>query len=373
MIYYIESRDTDPSRNLALEQFVFDSLDRKHNYFMLWQNHNAIIVGKHQNTLEEINAAFVKENDIRVVRRLSGGGAVYHDLGNLNFTFITDADKQGIDSWRGFHTSPLGGDNKVCNLSPIPYENNIPSRTADPRSSAGDVDFAVFCEPIRNALLSFGVPVEISGRNDMTVDGKKFSGNAQYIKEGRVMHHGTILYDSDMSVLSRALKPGADKIESKGVKSARSRVTNIRPYMKTDMSVAGFWTALKDFMVDAFGMEELTLGPGQNAAVEALKEKVYSQWSWNYGNSPPHTLRKARRIEGCGKIEILLDLGKEGVINNAAFYGDFFGSREPAELVELLKGRRLEREALKEALLGADISLYFHALDTDAFLALLLE
>jgi lipoate-protein ligase A len=330
VIYYIESRDTDPSRNLALEQFVFDSLDRKHNYFMLWQNHNAIIVGKHQNTLEEINAAFVKENDIRVVRRLSGGGAVYHDLGNLNFTFITDADIQGID-------------------------------------------FAVFCEPIRNALLSFGVPVEISGRNDMTVDGKKFSGNAQYIKEGRVMHHGTILYDSDMSVLSRALKPGADKIESKGVKSARSRVTNIRPYMKTDMSVAGFWTALKDFMVDAFGMEELTLGPGQNTAVEALKEKVYSQWSWNYGNSPPHTLRKARRIEGCGKIEILLDLGKEGVINNAAFYGDFFGSREPAELVELLKGRRLEREALKEALLGADISLYFHALDTDAFLALLLE
>ncbi|MDR1803879.1 MAG: lipoate--protein ligase [Treponema sp.] len=330
MIYYIESRDTDPSRNLALEQFVFDSLDRKHNYFMLWQNHNAIIVGKHQNTLEEINAAFVKENGISVVRRLSGGGAVYHDLGNLNFTFITDAGKQGID-------------------------------------------FAVFCEPIRNALLSFGVPVEISGRNDMTVDGKKFSGNAQYIKEGRVMHHGTILYDSDMSVLSRALKPGADKIESKGVKSARSRVTNIRPYMKTDMSVAGFWTALKDFMVDAFGMEELTLEPEQDAAVEALKENVYSRWSWNYGNSPPYTLRKARRIEGCGRIEILLDLGKEGVINNAAFYGDFFGSREMPELVDLLRGRHLEREALKEALLGVDISLYFHALDTDAFLALLLE
>jgi len=330
VIYYIESRDTDPSRNLALEQFVFDSLDRKHDYFMLWQNHNAIIVGKHQNTLEEINAAFVKENDIRVVRRLSGGGAVYHDLGNLNFTFITDAGTQGID-------------------------------------------FAVFCEPIKNALLSFGVPVEISGRNDMTVDGKKFSGNAQYIKEGRVMHHGTILYDSDMSVLSRALKPGADKIESRGVKSVQSRVTNIRPYMKTGMSVAGFWTALKDFMVSAFKMSELRLSPDQNAAVDVLKENVYSQWSWNYGNSPPHTLRKARRVEGCGKVEILLDLGKEGVINSAAFYGDFFGSRELVELVDLLKGCRLEREALKEALKAADISLYFHALDTDAFLALLLE
>jgi lipoate-protein ligase A len=331
MVYYIESRDTDPSRNLALEQFVFDNLDRKNNYFMLWQNHNAIIVGKHQNTLEEINAAFVKEKGIRVVRRLSGGGAVYHDLGNLNFTFITDADKQG------------------------------------------GIDFAVFCEPIRNALLSLGVPVEISGRNDMTVDGKKFSGNAQYIKEGRVMHHGTILYDSDMGVLSQALKPGVDKIESRGVKSVQSRVTNIRPYMKTDMNVACFWAALKDFMVSAFDMGELTLGLGQNAAVEELKGRVYSQWSWNYGNSPPYTLRKARRIEGCGKIEILLDLGKEGIINNAAFYGDFFGSREPAELGDMLKGRHLEREALKEVLLGADISLYFHALDTDAFLALLLE
>ena len=331
MIYYIESHDTDPRRNLALEQFVFDDLDRSHSYFMLWQNHNSIIVGKHQNTLEEINAAFVKEKGIRVVRRLSGGGAVYHDLGNLNFTFITDADKQG------------------------------------------GIDFAVFCEPIRNALLSLGVPVEISGRNDMIVDGKKFSGNAQYIKEGRVMHHGTILYDSDMGVLSQALKPGVDKIESRGVKSVQSRVTNIRPYMKTDMSVTDFWAALKDFMVSAFDMGELTLGPEQNAAVEELKEKIYSQWSWNYGSSPPYALRKVRRMEGCGKIEILLDLGKEGIINNAAFYGDFFGSREPAELGNLLKGRHLEREELKEVFLGMDISQYFHALDTEAFLALLLE
>jgi lipoate-protein ligase A len=176
-----------------------------------------------------------------------------------------------------------------------------------------------------------------------------------------------------MSVLSRALNPGTDKIESRGVKSVQSRVTNIRPYMKIDMSVTGFRTALKGFMVSAFDMEELTLEPGQNAAVEALKERVYSQWSWNYGGSPPHTLAKARRIEGCGKIEILLDLGKEGVINNAAFYGDFFGNREPAELGELLKGRHLEREELKGALRHTDVSQYFHALDTAVFLSLLLE
>ncbi|MDR2718490.1 MAG: lipoate--protein ligase family protein, partial [Treponema sp.] len=198
MNYYIESRSTDPCRNLALEQFVFDFLDRRHSYFMLWQNHNSIIVGKHQNTLAEINSVFVKAHNISVVRRLSGGGAVYHDPGNLNYTFITDA----------------GTDNTI--------------------------DFAAFCLPVQKALVSFGVPVEITGRNDMTVMGRKFSGNAQYLKHERIMHHGTILYDSCMDTLSQALNLSNDKIESKGIQSVRSRVTNIRPYMKTNMPIEDF-------------------------------------------------------------------------------------------------------------------------------------
>ena len=331
MTFYIESLDTDPRRNLALEQFVFDKLDRAHDYFMLWQNDNAIIVGKHQNTNEEINAAFVKEKDISVVRRLSGGGAVYHDLGNLNFTFITTANQeQGLD-------------------------------------------FSFFCKPVCDALNSFGVPAEISGRNDMTVEGKKFSGNAQYIKEGRVMHHGTILYDSDLSILSLALKPGDEKIESKGIKSIRSRVTNIRSYMKTDVSVADFWAALKHYMFAAFDMQGFVLSPEQNAEVEKLKSEVYSQWNWNYGKSPPYTLRKIRRIEGCGKIEILLDMEREGKIKNIAFFGDFFANRDSSELADILKGRCLKYDDLKQALANIDISRYFHALALETFLALLLE
>jgi len=325
MMYYIENRQTDPYFNLALEQLVFDNLDRKNTYFLLWQNHNSIIVGKHQNTQEEINAAFVKEHGITIVRRLSGGGAVYHDLGNLNYTFITDAGDRG------------------------------------------GIDFSTFCAPIREALLSFGVPVEISGRNDMTIEGKKFSGNAQYLKEGRVMHHGTILYDSDLSVLSRALRPGDDKIESKGIKSVQSRVTNVRPYMKSDMPIGDFWAALSRHISAAFGMAELTLTPEQNSAVEALSEKVYSQWDWNYGRSPPHTLRKTRRVEGCGKIEILLDIGREGKIDGAAFYGDFFGAHDPEGLAETLKGHRVEREELKKALTGVEISAYFHNLNIENF------
>jgi lipoate-protein ligase A len=332
MMYYIESRDTDPYRNLALEQFVFDSLDREHSYFMLWQNHNAIIVGKHQNTLGEINAAFVKEKDITVVRRLSGGGAVYHDMGNLNFTFITDA----ADREKG-------------------------------------MDFSVFCKPIREALRSFGAPVEISGRNDMTIEEKKFSGNAQYVKQNRIMHHGTILYDSDLGILSQALNPEIAKIESKGVKSVRSRVTNIKPYMKADMSVADFWAALKKYMIAAFDMREFTLAPEQDAAVDELREKVYAQWSWNYGNSPPCNMRRARRIEGCGKIEILLDVAEEGIIKTAAFYGDFFGNLDPADLEGRLIGHHLEYEELKAAFADTQIDQYFHALSTEAFLSLLLE
>jgi lipoate-protein ligase A len=331
MIYYIESPNTDPHWNLALEQFVFDKLDREHSYFMLWQNHNAIIVGKYQNTQQEINAAFVKEKDISVVRRLSGGGAVYHDLGNLNFTFITSAEK-----------------NK-------------------------GIDFASFCKPIQEALGSLGVKVDISGRNDMTVDGMKFSGNAQYLKEGRVMHHGTILYDSDMSMISQSLNPGNDKIESKGIKSIRSRVTNIRPFMKDDVPLSSFWDALKKYMSAELNMQDLTLTPAQLAEVDALNEKVYSQWSWNYGSSPAYTLRKVRRIEGCGKIEILLDVAKEGKINNIVFYGDFFGNKDPSELGEKLIGHHFQYDEIKSVINDADVSQFFHALKTEDFLELLFE
>jgi lipoate-protein ligase A len=330
MNYYIESRNADPAYNLALEQFVFDRLDTKHSYFMLWQNHNSIIIGKHQNTAAEINAAFVRERNISVVRRLSGGGAVYHDMGNLNFTFITDA----------------GG---------------------------GGLDFAAFCAPVQNALRSLGVPVDISGRNDMTVEGKKFSGNAQYLKRGRIMHHGTILYDSDLTVLSQALNVTEDKIESKGIKSVRSRVTNIRPYMQTDLPLDGFWAALKAYMFEALDMQEYALSSEETAEVEKLREAVYAQWSWNYGASPPFNLRKNRRIEGCGKIEILIDVEKEGIIRNIAFYGDFFGIADPDELAGKLTGLHLEYGELNGALREIDVSRYFQNFDTEGLISLLLE
>ena len=214
---YINSPRTDPCWNLALEQYVFDSMDRSKSYFMLWQNHNTIVVGKNQNTVEEINSDFVRAHDITVVRRLSGGGAVYHDLGNLNFTFITDADKMD------------------------------------------GIDLHMFCVPIVETLRSFGVQAEISGRNDITVDGKKFSGNSQYVREGRVMHHGTIMFDSDLTTVTQALQVDRDKIQSKGIKSVASRVTNLRPYMPEGTTLDQFRQRLLAYLNAAEPLHSLTL------------------------------------------------------------------------------------------------------------------
>ncbi len=328
-MYYIPSESTDPYYNLALEQYVFDSLDRARGYFMLWQNANSVIVGKHQNTAAEINAAYVKENNIRVARRLSGGGAVYHDLGNLNFTFIT-------------------------------------------ASKGGGFDFAVFCKPIQKALASMGVNAEISGRNDMTIDGKKFSGNAQYIKNGRVMHHGTIMFDTDMSVLSRALNVSADKIEAKGVKSVRARVTNIKPYLNDQgVTVYDFWETLREYMFRENEMERYTLTPGDLAGAERLRREVYSTREWNYGTPPARGIKKERRIEGFGKLEAYVNIDAGGVINDIAFNGDYFGNGDSRELASMLKGRRLEENDLKEALVGVTLENYFAGLTLENFLDVL--
>ncbi len=330
MMYYIPSNETDPYHNLALEQYVFDSLPKEHSYFMLWQNDNSIIIGKHQNTVSEINSAYVAERGIRVARRLSGGGAVYHDMGNLNFTFITDSSCDGFD-------------------------------------------FSMFCRPIQKALAYMGVSVDISGRNDMTIDGKKFSGNAQYIKKGRVMHHGTLMFDTDMSVLAGALNVSADKIESKGIKSVKSRVTNIKPYMR-DQSVTTplFWETLRQYMFRENGMENYALIEADLTDVARLRDEIYSTWDWNYGASPAYSVRKARRIEGCGNIEVFIDVDRQCIIVGAAFYGDYFGNGDSSELAGRLIGRRIEEADLRQALCGVDLCKYFAGMSLDSFIGLLL-
>lgn len=330
MMYYIYSDTTDPYFNLALEQFVFDNLSNEHEYFILWRNDNAIIIGKHQNTAGEINAEYVQKKDIRVVRRLSGGGAVYHDLGNVNFTFITSTNTK-----KAF-------------------------------------DFGTFCRPVMRALATLGVTAEINGRNDMTIDGKKFSGNAQYRKRNRVMHHGTILYDSDLSVLGAALTVPKDKIESKGLKSVQSRVTNVKDYMPVDLGVERFMEEMRDAMFREYAMQPYTLTEADTEKVRHLQRTVYETWEWNYGESPAYSIRKERRVEGCGRLEVHMDVVK-GEITRIAFFGDYFGNADGANLAHTLRGSLLERESLREALAGVSIADYFHNLSLDAFLEIMTE
>lgn len=328
-MWYLESASTDPYYNLALEQVVFDGPGQDEACCMLWQNDNTIVVGKHQNTLQEVNMAYVGEHDVRVARRLSGGGAVYHDLGNVNFTFI--APHQGVE-----------------------------------------MDFSTFCKPVAAALAELGVQAEISGRNDMTIEGKKFSGNSQYVKHGRVMHHGTILYDSDLSVVGQALRVPEDKFTSKGLPSVRSRVTNVRPYVKEDLPTAQFLVRLRQALHKAYRMEPLVLTREQQEEVQRLRDTVYSTWAWNFGASPACQIVKKRRVEGCGQLELHLDV-EQGKLKTLHIYGDFFSLDEPEELAGRLLGCPLEEEALKERLAGVDLGRYFKGMDRDSFCKTLLQ
>ena len=241
---FIDVTTTDPTFNLALEEYVFDALPRDRAWFLLWQNRPSVIIGRHQNTLAEINAPWAREHGIQVVRRLSGGGAVYHDLGNLNFTFIQDAVTTTLD-------------------------------------------LSQFCLPVARALQAMGADAQVNGRNDITIDGKKFSGNAQYLRQGRVMHHGTILFDSDLDTVAQVLQVDPDKIRAKGVPSVRSRTTNLRPYLPPSTTLADFKAMLLAEIFRGQPMEPYQLTPADLEAVQRIQARRYATWDWNYGASPP--------------------------------------------------------------------------------------
>lgn len=329
-IVYIESNSNDPTYNLALEQYVFDEMSKDVSYFWLWQNANTIVVGKHQNTMEEINFSYVKEHDIAVVRRLSGGGAVYHDMGNVNFTFITD----------------VGGLEKL--------------------------NLQVFCMPVIRTLEKIGIHAEVSGRNDITIDGRKFSGNSQYIKGKRVMHHGTLMFDSDLSVVSQALAVSADKYESKGFQSVRSRVTNIRPHAPEPIEMESFKALLKRDMAEGQEVEHYYLTEEEQEHVLEIKQDRYDKWEWNFGASPDYTVSKVARIENVGKLDLHL-LVTGGIIEGYESYGDYFGNGATEELKERLIGCPLREEDIRLRLKGFNLDLCYSKLSVNDFVTLLIR
>jgi lipoate-protein ligase A len=313
-----------PQFNLALEEYVLNHLDPRHPYVIIWQNEPAVIIGRNQNTLAEVNMKFVKEKGIHVVRRLSGGGAVYHDLGNLNFTFIVDGDK-GVVS-----------------------------------------NFEFFTRPVIKALHSLGVQAEFSGRNDITIDGKKFSGNAQYWSKNRLLNHGTILFNSDLAVVQEALNVKTDKLQAKGIKSVRSRVTNIYPYLKTPVTIEEFKEILLKFMQEEQTGPDIALTPEQVTEVERIKAERYARWEWNFGESPECEIVKEQRFAG-GKLELHLNI-REGRISDLQIFGDFFGTLPVRELAERINGRQYREEDVAAALAEVDFTQYFLGISEAEFI-----
>ncbi len=329
-IVYIEVTTTDPAFNLALEEYVFEHMPRDKEYFLTWQNDNAIIIGRHQNTLAEINGEYVRDHGIRVVRRLSGGGAVYHDLGNLNFTFIVDAQP------------------------------------------GQKVDLRKFCQPIADTLGKLGATATVDGRNDILIDGKKISGNAQYVRQGRVMHHGTILFDADTSVLSQALQPDPTKVQSKGVKSVRSRVTNVRPCLERDMTLEEFREALTNSLLQQDGYSRYELTQQDIDAIEEIRRERYSRWEWNYGYCEENALVRKKRIENCGLVEAHISLN-DGLISGITFRGDYFSTLPPEDLAKQLIGLPLVAEAIRVTLSNVRTEDYITGLGKEDLISLLCD
>ncbi len=327
---YIESPSTDPAFNLALEQYLFDTLSCNEEYFMLWQNRDSVIIGLHQNTAEEINQAYITQHHIPVIRRLSGGGAVFHDLGNINYSFVT------------------------------------------PAPDIGKLDYRFFCQPIIEALEDFGLRAETSGRNDITIDGKKFSGNARYLRGGRLMHHGTILFDTDLEKMAEALRVPEDKIFSKGIKSVRARVTNLRGYLPRNLTALEFLAFLHTSIAGKRDMSAYTMTGQDWDAVEALRLRRYVNWEWNYGQSPDYRIKKRRRLPGFGDIRVSMQV-ENGRITAFATDGDYFGSRPCADIAAALINTRLEEKALLEVLATVPLEEFYEGLSRNEFIRLLLE
>ncbi len=327
MTYYLETKSTDPAYNLSFEEYVLHHR-RDGSYLILWQNANAVIVGRNQNAAEEINESFVREHGISVVRRNTGGGAVYHDLGNLNYSFITDAG---------------------------PLE----SRTG-----------SLFTSPVVRALRELGLETEASGRNDILVSGQKVSGTAEALHQGRILHHGTLLFDSDPTVIAGALNPDPTKFQSKSVKSVRSRVGNIRPLLPVDMTLLEFWNYLKTAL-SREGIVPVSLTEAELAQIQALKETKYHTWQWNFGRSPKYALCNKRRFPG-GLLEFHLSVS-EGKISQMDILGDFLSLADVAPLARALEGCAYRRSDIEAVLARFPLSTMLGSITEAEFLQTILN
>ena len=330
MLFVDNQGINNPQINLAIEEYILKHLDIDESYLLFYINAPSIIIGRNQNTIEEINTEYVEENGVTVVRRMSGGGAVYHDLGNLNYSFITKDEGNSLQD-----------------------------------------NFKKFTEPVIQALRKLGANAELMGRNDIEIDGRKVSGTAQYATGGRMYTHGTLMLNSNLDNVGKSLKPKKEKIESKGVKSVRARVGNISEFIREPMTVEEFRQFILKSVFEKEGgdIKEYVLTDADWEKINKISQNKYQTWEWNYGKSPKFNIQNSRRFPA-GTIDIRLDVEK-GIIKNAKIYGDFFGWGNVADIEEKLKGVRYEKSALDGVLKDVDTKHYFGNVEKEDLLNLI--
>ncbi len=333
-MYFVDNGDNyDASVNIALETYLVENRLVDEPILLFYINAPSIIIGRNQNTYEEINQPYVDENDIKIVRRMSGGGAVYHDLGNFSFCYIKDDD----GSFR---------------------------------------DFKAFTQPVVEALHKMGATTaELLGRNDLLVDGKKFSGNAMYAKKGRMTAHGTILFDSDLDEVNNALKPNKAKYESKGVKSVRSRVTNLKPYVDDEFKELSTEDFRDRLLLEIFGVDkredvkEYHLTDEDWEKVYQIRDERFGNWEWNYGRSPKFDVKAVKKFP-FGFVDIRFNI-QDAKITDAKIYGDFFGLGDIEDVENALVGVQYDRQSVKETLDNLDLKKYLGDVTADELVDLI--
>lgn len=312
----VNLKNTSPFYCLATEEYLLKNFTE--DIFMLWQSDKTVVVGKHQNALGEINYPFVRENDITVARRISGGGTVYHDAGNVNFA----------------------------------YFKNV--------KSPAEISFKQFTEPVREALAQLGITATTSGRNDLLVEGLKISGNAEHVFKNRVLHHGTLLFNSDLENLGQSIKVVPGKYTSKAVQSNRSKVANISSFLKEKMSIESFKDFLLGVQLKKDHASSYVINESDEETIYRLVKEKFTTWDWRYGYSPKYQFKNEAEIEG-KKLSIQLEV-KKGRIESCVLGGDYYSKEKAESISQKLIGERHFYEdlmALEDALKEESIPYFF--------------
>ena len=323
---YLKNPSTNPYYNMAFDEYCLESLPIDEPVVFLWQNRPAVIVGYNQEVNTEVNLDYLKEKGIDLVRRVTGGGAVYHDLENLNYTIVG-------------------------------------------RSEDLERDYPEYAALMMKALQALGVPATLSGRNDILVDGKKVSGFAKRVCKNRLMVHGTLMYNVDVDVLTHVLNPSTTKLQSKGIASVRSRVTNLCNYLPELSDIQAFKNRLEEILSNNYSDAEYKLSETDLAHIQQLTDEKFATWEWNYGRSPKATLVHSARL-ACGTVEIHLTLA-ENRIASCRFGGDFLGNLPASDVEKALTGIPYEINEIRKCLSKLEISRYFDRVSADNLLEMM--